>query len=396
MRIGFFLDIYDSYISGMAQSTKDLKQALEKAGHTVYIITTNSNNKIKKYLSEKNIIKIPSTKTKINNFNLRLTYPKKCEKIIENLNLDIIHSHTEFTIGRFGKKMAKKLNIPFIQTFHTLYDDSVNYITKGHLNKLTTLLITKLITSYYNDKIINEIIVPTKKIEKILINKYKIKNNINIIPSGIDIEKYKKQENDILKTKLNIKNDDFIVLWVGRIGYEKNIKFLIKSHIVLAEKNPHIKLFLVGEGPLEEELKQLVKQNHKEQNIIFLGKIKHNIINDYYHIGNIFSSASESETQGLTLLEALASSLPVLCIKNDVFKETIKNNYNGYLFKNEKEYIKKVLYLSQNKNKYNKLKTNTTKSVQNYSLEKFATNVLETYNKALKQKSTNTNKNNTK
>lgn len=386
MKIGFFLDIYDTYISGMVESVKLLKKALEDEGHIVYIITTNGNSKIKKYLNEKNIIRIPSTKTKINNFNLRLTYPKKCEKIIEDLNLDIIHSHTEFTIGRLGKKMSKKLNIPFIQTFHTRYDETINYITKGHLNKITDIFITKILKTYYNDKTINEIIVPTKKIEKLLVNKYKIKNNISIVPTGIEITKFSNNKNTNLREKLNIKDTDFVVLWVGRIGYEKNVNFLIENHIVLSKLNPNIKLYLIGTGPLEKELKDLVKENKLENNIIFLGKIPHNIINNYYQIGNIFATSSNSETQGLTLIEALASKLPVLGIKNDVFKEVIKNNYNGYLFKNKKDYQKKVLYLATHKNKLNKLKQNTLNSVQNYSLKNFSNNILNIYHKALKNK----------
>lgn len=382
MKVGLFLDIYEPYISGMTESVKNLKQALENSGHTVYIITSNEDYKIKKYLNEKNIIKIPSTKTKINNFSLRLTYPKKCEKIIENLNLDIIHSHTEFTIGRLGKKMAKKLNIPFIQTFHTRYDESLNYLTNNHLNKLTDIFISKIITNYYNDKIINNIIVPTKSIKELLINKYKIKNNITIIPTGIDIDKYK-DNNTNLKDKLNINDNDFITLFVGRLGYEKNIKSLVESHIILSDLNPNIKLFIIGTGTLEQELKDLVKIKNKENNIIFLGKIPHNLIHEYYHIGDIFSTFSLSETQGLTLLEALASFLPVLCIKCDVFKEQIKNNYNGIFFKNKNDYIKRVLYLSKNRNKLNKLKKNTIKKIDNYSLEVFSLKVLKVYKDAI-------------
>ncbi len=383
MKVGFFLDVYDTYISGMVESVKNLKLALEKEGNTVYIIIPNGNSKIKKYLNEKNIIKIPSTKTNINDFKLRLTYPKKCEKIIENLNLDIIHSHTEFTIGRFGKSMAKKLNIPFIQTFHTKYDDVLNYITKGHLNKITNIFISKLISSYYNDKIINEIIVPTKKIKKLLLDNYKIKNNINIVPTGIDLDKFSNVNKEVLNKKINLKKEDFIILWVGRIGYEKNIEFLIDSHFLISNIYPNIKLLIVGTGPLEEELKYKVKQNKKENSIIFLGKVSHDIINNYYQMSNIFVTSSTSETQGLTVIESLSSGLPVLCIKCDVFKEIIKNGYNGYLFNNKNDYINKVLYLYKNNDKLNKLKQNTISSVNKYSLSNFANNILKVYNKAI-------------
>lgn len=383
MKIGFFLDVYDTYISGMVQSVKDLKLAIENEGHTVYIITTNSNSKIKKYLNDKSIIKIPSTKTRINNFNLRFFYPKKCEKIIKDLNLDIIHSHTEFTIGRFGKNMSKKLSIPFVQTFHTKYDDALNYVTKGHFNMVTSIILSKLISSYYNDKIINEIIVPSKRIKKFLIDNYKIKNNINIVPSGIDLSLFSKKNNFKLSEKYNIKDDDFIVLWVGRMGYEKNLRFLIDTHIILSDLNPSIKLLLVGTGPLEEELKKEVKLNNKEENILFLGKISHELINNYYNVSHLFVTSSLSETQGLTLIEALSSSLPVLCINCDVFKEIVKNGYNGYLFKNKDDYINKVLFLYKNADKLNKLKVNTVNSVKDYSLSNFANNVLNVYKKAI-------------
>ena len=226
LRIGMFSDTYFPYISGVVTAIDSLKEALEKEGHEVFIITINADERFK-YKKEGKVIRIPGIPSGIYDYSIRITYPFKAVKMVKDLNLDIIHSHTEFGIGLFAKSMAKKLGIPFVQTFHTLYEDAVGYVTKGLFPKLSNKAVIKIIKLYYSE-FIDQIIVPSDKVKSILANKYKIKPEINIIPSGVKIEqfykeKYKEKEIDKLRNDLNIKKEDFVILWVGRLGYEKNI-----------------------------------------------------------------------------------------------------------------------------------------------------------------------------
>lgn len=388
MKIGIFTDAYEPHISGVTTSIKMLKTALEKMHHEVYIITANLTNNKFFYDKKNKIIYLPGIKTGIYGTKLTGIYSKKAMKILKELNLDIIHSQTEFSIGYFSRIVAKKLKIPVVHTYHTLYEDYVHYVTHGHFNNAAKKLAIK-ITKYYCEKTCNELIVPTEKIKDLFINKYNIKKNINVIPTGIDIDKFiinKEMKNSINKIKetYNIKENDFIIGSVGRIAPEKSFDKLINTMPTLVKENKNIKLMLVGSGPDIENLKELSNKLNLTNNIIFTDKVPYNEITSYYNIFNIVASFSKTETQGLTIIEGLAASKPTLCINDESFKATIEPNYNGYLFNNENEFIDDVLKLLTNKVLYKEMSTNARNSTYKYSKEVFASEVLKIYHKAKK------------
>jgi len=124
---------------------------------------------------------------------------------------------------------------------------------------------------------------------------------------------------------------------------------------------------IIGDGPELENLKNLVKDLNIEKNIIFTGKINYDLIPSYYNLFNIMVSFSKTETQGLTIIEGLASSLPVICIKDECFEAMVLNDYNGYLFKNTEEFINLTLKLISNQKLYDKMCINAKNSVHKYS-----------------------------
>lgn len=387
MNIGIFTDAYEPHISGVTTSIKMLKEALEDMGHNVYIVTANLNNHKFMYDKKNKIIYIPGIKTGIYNTRLTNIYSKKAFKIIKEWHLDIIHSQTEFGIGAFSRIISKKLHIPVVHTYHTLYEDYVYYVTHGFFDNLGKKLVIK-ITKYFCDKKCNELIVPTTKIKDLFIKKYHITRNINVIPSGIDTKKFELNlniEKNIKKIRkeYKIKSTDFIIGSVGRIAKEKSFDEEIKAIKELLEINKNIKLMIVGDGPELENLKKLVKELNIEKNIIFTGKINYDLIPSYYNLFNIMVSFSKTETQGLTIIEGLASSLPVICIKDDSFEAMVENNYNGYLFKDKKEFIDYSLKLISNQKLYDTMCKNAKNSVHKYSKEVFASDVLKVYSKAI-------------
>jgi len=387
MRIGIFTDAYEPYISGVTTSIKMLKEALEAMGHNVYIVTANLTNHKFIYDKKNKIIYIPGIKTGIYNTRLTNIYSKKAFNIIKEWNLDIIHSQTEFGIGAFSRIVSKKLNIPVVHTYHTLYEDYVYYVTHGFFDNLGKKLVIK-ITKYFCDKKCNELIVPTTKIKDLFINKYHITRNINVIPSGIDTKKFELNLNieknlKKIRKEYKIKNTDFIIGSVGRIAKEKSFDEEIKTIKKLIDLNNNIKLMIIGDGPELENLKNLVKDLNIEKNIIFTGKINYDLIPSYYNLFNIMVSFSKTETQGLTIIEGLASSLPVICIKDESFEAMVLNDYNGYLFKNTEEFINLTLKLISNQKLYDKMCINAKNSVHKYSKEVFASDVLKVYSKAI-------------
>ena len=340
MRIGLFTDTYPPYINGVSTSVLMLKQGLEQLGHQVYVVTVNSENF--HYKKEENVLMIPGVPIGIMNFRLSGLYPIKAQKIIKSWNLDVIHTHTEFGIGSFARLIAKQFNIPLVHTYHTMYEEYIYYITKGYFDGASKKLVEYL-TLFLCDKTVEELIVPTKKTYDLFKEKYKVTRDVHIIPSGIDVTRFydeniDKKELITLKKDLGLKKDDYVILYVGRIAKEKSIDFLINNLKQLIKKIPKAKMVIVGDGPDMNELFELVDKNKLNKNVIFTGKVPWKDIPIYYHLASVFVTASKTETQGLTVIEAMASEKPVVTIKDESFELVINDKQDGLFFTTDKEY----------------------------------------------------------
>ena len=390
MRIGIFTDTYTPFINGVTTSVVMLKKALEKKGHIVYIVTVNAENM--KYQIEDNgkVLRIPGIPIGIYDYRLTGIYPIKAKKLIKKWNLDIIHSQTEFGIGTFARIISKQLNIPLVHTYHTMYEDYVHYITHGYFNK-SSKKIVEYLTLFYCDKTISELVVPTKKAYELFKQKYKVDRNVYIVPTGIDIEKFYIEKNPKLniiekRKELGIKKDDFVILFVGRIGSEKNIDLLLTSMKSIISVSEKIKLLIVGDGPDIEEYQNYVIKNNLEENVIFAGKVPWNQRRSYYLISNCFTTASHTETQGLTVIEAMAASLPVVAIDDESFTDTVIDWLNGLIFRNKKEYKKCITKLYQDKELLKKLSSQARIQAETHSSKYFAEQILDVYKIAIKNK----------
>ncbi len=345
MRIGLFTDTYPPYINGVSTSVLMLKQGLEKLGHKVYVVTVNSENF--HYKKEDDVLMIPGVPIGILDFRMTSLYPLRAQKIIKSWNLDVIHTHTEFGVGSFARLIAKQYNIPLVHTYHTMYEEYIYYITKGYFDGASKKLVEYL-TLFLCDKTVEELIVPTKKTYDLFKEKYKVKRDVHIIPSGIDVTRFyreniNKKELENLKKELNIKKDDFIILYVGRIAKEKNIEFLINNLKDISKKIPKTKMVIVGDGPDMNDLALLVHKNKLDKKVIFTGKVPWNDIPKYYQLANVFVTSSKTETQGLTVIEAMAASKVVVAIKDESFLLVMTDQQDGLFFETEEEY-KNLIY----------------------------------------------------
>jgi len=390
MRIGIFTETYTPYISGLVTSEVMLKKGLEKLGHKVYIVSANLESFKYEYDKKNRVLLIPGVPTGIYDSRLTSIYPLKAVKIIKKWNLDVIHTQTEFAIGTFARVFATQYNIALVHTYHTMYEEYIYYVTHGYFDKASKKLVEYL-TKFYCETTATELIVPTEKMQKLFVEKYEFKKNINIIPTGIETSRFYKENLDNklvkeLKKSLNITNKDFIILFLGRLGKEKNVEFLIDAQKELVKKNKNIKLLIIGDGPDKKEYLKMIEENNLSKNVILTGKVKWEETPYYYRVANIFASASNTETQGLTIIEAMASTLLPVCIKDEAFESMIEDNVNGIIFKTKEEYINKVLELIDNKDKLIELSNNARKESEKYSEVEYAKKVEQIYLKAIKEK----------
>ena len=390
MRIGIFTDTYPPFINGVSTSIQMLENALRKKGHKVFIVTVNPEDRKFKEEEKGRVLRIPGIPIGIYDYRLTTIYPIKAVNKIKEWDLDIIHTQTEFGIGTFARVIGKQFDIPVVHTYHTMYEDYVHYITKGYFDAPSKKIVEYL-TKFYCDKTIEELIVPTKKTYDLFKEKYKYDRNVHIIPTGIEIERFykeriNKEKLECLRKDLNISKNDVVVLFVGRVAEEKSVDFLINNHVNIVKKNKNCKLLIVGDGPDLEKYKKLAKKNKIENNIIFTGKVKWDETPIYYNLADIFVTASHTETQGLTVIEAMAASVPVVALNDESFRNTVIDGLTGYLFKNKREYLNRMNELISNKEKRIKMGNQGRINSEQYSSKYFAERILDVYKVALKGK----------
>ena len=394
MRIGIFTETYSPYISGLVTSEVMLKKALEKQGHEVYVVTANLESFKYEYDEEEKVLKIPGIPTGIYDSRLSSIYPVRAVNRIKSWNLDVIHSQTEFAIGTFARLFAKQYNIPLVHTYHTLYEDYIYYITKGYFDRASKKLVEYL-SKFYCETTATELIVPTNKIYRLFKEKYKFEKNINIIPTGIEVDRFYIENNDQRETEnlrksLNLSKKDFIILFVGRIAEEKNIEFLIEAEKNLKKEHDNIKLVIVGDGPDKEKYENHAKKLGLEKDVIFTGKAKWEDMPYYYQMATVFATASKTETQGLTIIEAMASSVVPVCMEDEAFQSMVTDELNGLFFKTQNEYEKQILFLYDNPSELERLDRQARIQAETYSSKYYGERVLEVYNRAIQDKAKET------
>ena len=390
MRIGIFTETYTPYISGLVTSEIMLKKGLEKLGHEVYVVTANLESFHYEYDEEERVLKVPGIPTGIYDSRLTSVYPLKAVNKIKSWNLDIIHSQTEFAIGTFARILAYQLDIPLVHTYHTMYEDYIHYITKGYFDK-SSKKIVEYLTLFYCDKTATELIVPTKKTYDLFKEKYQVDRNIHIIPTGIELERFYTENIDkkklaSIKRKEKITKDDFIAIFIGRLAQEKNVVFLLDVMKDLVPSLPKLKLLIVGDGPDYDLYKEIIEKDHLENNVIMTGKVAWEEVPYYYHLSDIFLTASQTETQGLTVIEAMASSVVPICIDDESFKNTIIDGLNGRIFNNEKECKEIITELYNDSELTKKLSNQARINSDRFSAKYFAESVLDVYKYAIEHK----------
>ncbi|HZK88297.1 MAG TPA: glycosyltransferase [Anaerovoracaceae bacterium] len=291
---------------------------------------------------------------------------------------DIIHTQTEFTTSLYARQIAYKLHIPMVHTYHTMYEDYTHYIFPSkRIGKKAVALFSKHVLSKAD-----EVIVPTNKVMGAL-KSYGVKRDIVEIPTGIHLEKFKVEIDPIEKTAmrklLNISEKDSVLVTIGRLGKEKNVDELINLMKPLSEEGRDIKLLIVGDGPVRKELEEHTRTLGLEKFIIFTGMVPQEDVHKYYHLGDIFISASTSETQGLTYIEAMASGLPLICRKDECLLDVVEDGFNGFTFENEREFIDKIELLLDDEIKLALFKNNAVIKAQKFSVEEFGRQVEELY-----------------
>jgi 1,2-diacylglycerol 3-alpha-glucosyltransferase len=376
MKVLITSDWYAPTINGVVTSVLNLQRELTAQGHDVRVLTLSCSPRSFREGSVTYIGAISAGKI-YPGARLRMAPAHGLLNELINWSPDIIHSQCEFSTFLLARKISAETGAPIVHTYHTVYEDYTHYFSPSRrwgrkaVETFTRWVVNRTAA----------VIAPTAKVREIL-ERYDVQTPVHVIPTGIDMRRYDApvdaQKESMLREDLGIPAGNKILLYVGRLAEEKNINRLFRC--LAALKRSDITLLLVGDGPYRSVLESEVQALNLTQQVLFAGMVPPAQVVDYYRLGDLFVSASASETQGLTYIEALASGLPALCQCDPCLTGVIVDGVNGWQFQTDNEFCNAVKrFLGDSTLQQEMRQQAVALSHRDFSAETFATRVAAVY-----------------
>lgn len=384
MNIAIFTDLYLPQVNGVVTHIIETARMLSKE-HKIIIFAPKpallDESKEISVLDKKiKIIQVPSAPLPIYQ-KMRITLPHN-PFVFEKLNAfkpDIIHFHTPGTVAINGILYAKNKHIPLLGTFHGYFMEPEYLAILGldkiglHTSKKLNSLLWNFAKYFYG--MADALLCPSEQAKKDLM-KHGIKKPVHIISNGIDLEPFRLKNNH---------GPNFILpqhyfLHVGRLSKEKSIPDVLRAFSKCAKSIP-ADLIIVGDGPQRDDLTKLTQELGLKDRVHFMGEIEHDrLIHSNIHRNAIaFITASTSETQGIAILEAMASRLPIIGVRARAIPELITNNGICCRPHNIKALAEAMTTLYTDKTKRAQYAKNSYKNVKYHSLQKTVTKLTKIF-----------------
>ena len=329
MKVLITTDLYTTGTNGVVTSVRNLMEELTGKGHEVRVLTFSEKLRSRK---EGQVYYMKSVPLDIVYPDIRMPVSYYRHRYIKELvawKPDVIHSQCECFSYQYAGYISRKTGAPIVHTYHTLYEQYVTYVFPSQ--RLGAYFVGKL--SKLRLRKAEAIVAPTQKVETVLKN-YGIRNPIHVIPSGIALQQHQHritpEERQQKRGELGIPDDHLVLLNLGRLGTEKNLPELVELFALARAQNSKLKLMMVGDGPARKELEETAARLGVAEHVIFTGMVAPEEVHRYYQLGDVFVSASTSETQGLTYIEAAANGLPLPCRRDPCLDGVLVEGRNGY------------------------------------------------------------------
>lgn len=325
MKIAMFTNTYLPHVGGVARAVKILEDACRSLGHEVRIVAPQNSGSN----GSPHVLRVPAIQHfNGSDFSLQLPVPNRIRSFIEDFGPDIIHSHHPFLLGDSALREARKMRVPIVFTHHTLYEHYTHYVPlDSHALKRIT---TQLTTNYCN--LCDGVIAPSESIARLL-REREVVTPIEVIPTGINVSNFTAGAGAgaRFRRKAHISANARVIGHVGRLAEEKNLTFLTTAVANCLEEDGEAVFLVVGDGERREEMLEILRKSASEHQIRDVGELTGSDLMDAYAAMDWFVFASQSETQGLVLAEAMAAGKPVIALDGPGVREIVKDGENGLL-----------------------------------------------------------------
>lgn len=328
MKILMISNTFFPHVGGVANSVSSFANEYRRWGHRVVVVAPEFEGTPE---AEEDVIRVPA----IQNFNgsdfsVRLPIPGFVNLALDDFQPDIIHSHHPFLLGDTALMLAHSWNLPMVFTHHTMYEQYTHYVPGD--SPTLKRFVMELSTGYAN--LCDMVFAPSESIEAIL-KKRGVKVETQVIPTGVDAHRFARGDGEGFREKLNIPKDGFLIGHLGRLAPEKNLGFLAESLCRHIKENKRAYFLLAGSGPSELEVRACFEKYSLSNKLFFTSVLTGQELVDAYHAMDAFAFASQTETQGMVLTEALATGTPIVAVDAPGVREVVRDRYNGRLLMNE-------------------------------------------------------------
>lgn len=387
MRIALFTETYLPHINGVVTHVKILRDGLLQQGHEVLVVTADYQTR-HHYIKD-GILHCPAIKSKrFYGYGVASPFSRRRLKLVQDFHPDIIHIHNEFGIGLSGIFAAKQLHVPLVYTLHTMYDDYLYYVAPRHLLRAAK----KVSHDYFRllGNAATELTGPSPKCQEYF-QQIGVKKDVNVIPNAVELDDFSPdrisaENKAAFRRRYQIPDDVMIACFVGRLGHEKSVDVLLDYWARTITPEDKIMLCIIGGGPVQEELEQQAKDLGIGSMVVFTGAVPHDQMPPYYASCDVYVTASLSDTNSISMLEGMATGLPVLR-RYDALNENVdqvRDGINGYIFNSPEEMaaeLRRIKNLSPEQ--LSILKASVIESVKRSGAEALANYTYNVYRKAM-------------
>ena len=321
------VDIYKPHISGVTNYVELNKRFLEIAGHEVYVFTFGNENHPD---DEKNVVRTPGLPYKDTGLQFNVTYNKRTRQLL--YTMDVVHVHHPFLSGTLALRYCHTRNIPIVFTNHTRYD----LYAQAYLPMLPDTVGEAAMKTYLPPfcRACDLVISPSQGMAEVL-RRFGVDADITVVPNGVELSRFLAPVTPINRGELGIPDNKIVLAYIGRIAVEKNLAFLLRSFNGVAEAYPEVHLLIVGSGPELENIQGQASNLSQGQRIHFTGFVPYERLPEYLSVADAFVTSSVSEVHPLSVIEAMASGLPVLGITSPGVEDTVEDGKTGFLSSND-------------------------------------------------------------
>ncbi len=324
MNIAMFTNTYLPHVGGVARSVSTLAEELRALGHAVLVVAPEFPGC---HASTAEVFRAPAIQRfNGSDFSVNLPLPQGLSHKLQAFYPDLIHSHHPFLLGDTALRAGRARMIPVVFTHHTFYEAYTHYVPLD--SPVLKRLAAQLSTEYAD--LCDAVIAPSESVARMLRDRG-VRRPVSVVPTGIDTAFFALGDGRAFRRTRGIPEDALVVGHLGRLAKEKNLPYLARVLAKVLSSNPRAWGLVVGQGPCTRELEDIFEHQRCRERVVMPGPCCGHELADAYGAMNVFVFASQSETQGLVLAEAMAAGVPVVALDAPGAREIVRDHRNGRL-----------------------------------------------------------------